>query len=559
MVRRYVVEGTGVKCKMAEEFETLLPLFREKYPVESDVWPESDVSFLEELLARDLISYNLHKILLSRLELPPEPEVTAGAVLEEYRREIGDRLFDKISGWFNISWDEFLKVFWSRTADASDWFIKTYEQANKSFWFEIKNIPTSVGMNVEDVFFTELSENLKKVVDRVGAWSQKGFEELQKLMMEEGHIKPEDSPAIAGKAFATCAGFGVSAHMLAMIPEVIHPIKHMGTGYLAAFLCELGGFGRIAAATMGVLTGLVIRQPYTYYINEQFRPQIPDDKLLIELRSKREIDKPDFDKAMAHQGFSNDWIDVIERWQWKDPRMFELMRVADVGIDQGPVPSGEMWWFTKFGVTGEMLKDWWLYRKLMRAGYEDCDLPVLIRTIHRREYAFAITYVRTAIRRNYRWGYLTDEGLDYWMEKMGLPKEAMKWIHWAGELDHDYFYRRDLENHYVLAFRNDVIDEDELTVSLLAMGLSARHVVLSVRTEKVRKRPKISKPVSPAAKKAMTDLQKKSITLYITQYRKDLITSEKLLESLLAIGLEEELAEISVDIEAAKKGLPEPS
>ena len=509
-------------------------------PERQTIWDEVEhnvLSFFMELRDRGDITED-DFIREVNIEIGPLYEEVAEKelLMLDAEQQLRDALFEKQKGFLRGAFREVLVSLWK-------WTIEQLKAL----------IDLVVGV-------------LRPVLQKAWEFAQAKFEDAGRTIYDgtqklfEGHspMRPEDAPALAVKLYTFAMGAGMAAHGAAVATELLHPLKRIGLHQTAALISDFAGFGRICGATMGPLVNKVLGQLMTYNVLNRFRPVIPDESLLIELRSKREIDKPTFDEAMAYQGFNKDWIDVIERWQWKDPRMFELMRVADVGIDQGPVPSGEMWWFKKFGVTGEMLKDWWLYRKLMRAGYEDCDLPVLIRTIHRREYAFAITYVRTAIRRNYRWGYLTDEDLDRWMEKMGLPKKAMEWIHWAGDLDKDYFYRRDLENHYVLAFRNDVIDEDELTVSLLAMGLPARHVVLSVRTEKVRKSPKVSTPVSPAAKKAMTELQKKSITLYITQYRKDLITSEKLLESLLAIGLSAELAEISVDIEAAKKGLPEP-
>lgn len=516
------------------KFESKVQEWREKFPNESGIWPVDDVSFLEELLVRDLISYNTHKILLARLELPPEPDVTPTVVWEEYRREVGDALFDKMSEWFRMAYHETLVSLWR-------WMIDKLKEL----------IDLVVGA-------------LRPILQQAWEFAKSKFEDVGRSLYDgafkifEGHspIRPEDAPAMALKLYLFAMGMGMAAHGAATATELLHPLKTVGLHQTAAILSDFGGFGRICGATMGPLVNRVLGQAMTYAVQDRYRPVIPRESLLIELRSKREIDKPAFVKAMGYQGFDNDWIDVIERWQWKDPRMFELMRVADVGIDQGPPPPEEMWWFTKFGVTGDKLKDWWLYRKLMRAGYEDVDLPVLIRTIHRREYSFAMTYVRTAIRRNYRYGFLDEKGLIEWTGKLKLPDEAVTWIRWAGQLDMEYFYQRDLVMYYKLAYRNDIIGDDDLIVSLLAMGLPSRNVMMIVRTERVRKAPKVSQPVVKAAEKAASDIQKKTITLYIEQYRKDLITAELLLESLLAIGLAPDLAEVSVDLELAKKGLP---
>jgi len=368
-------------------------------------------------------------------------------------------------------------------------------------------------------------------------------------------MRPEDAPALALKLYLFAMGAGTAAHGAATITELAHPLKRIGLHQTAAMIGDFAGFGRICGATMGPLVNRVLGQLMTYNVQTRFRPMIPRENLLIEFRSKREIDKAQFDEAMGYQGFSKEWCDIIERWQWKDPRMFEIIRLADIGLDQGPPPAEELPWLRRFGVTGAKLKDWWLYRKFMRAGYEDVDLPVMVRFIHRREVAFALTYVRTAIRRNYRWGWLTDEELDKWMERLQLPEQAKTWIRYAGQLDREHFYRSDLVTYYKTSYRNDVIDDDELLVSLLAMGLPAREATIIARTERIKKSPKPAKPVATAAQKAAADIQKKYITLYLTQYRKDLISDELLEESLLAIGLTAELAEVTVEIEAAKKGV----
>ena len=194
----------------------------------------------------------------------------------------------------------------------------------------------------------------------------------------------------------------------------------------------------------------------------------------------------------------------------------------------------------------------------MRAGYEDCDIPVMVRFIHRREVSFALTYVRTAIRRNYRWGYLSDEELDKWMDRLQLPEQAKEWIFWAGELDREYFYRQDLQSYYVTAYRNDVINDDELLVGLLAMNLPAREASLLVRTERIRKRPKAQANVPKEQAAPLAKIQSAYISLYREQFKKGYIEESQYLQSLLAIGLDRDLADVTVQLDATKKA-PEPT
>lgn len=460
------------------------------------------------------------------IEIPPayiEPGEVAGPPPPDY-------LESKIVGYFRDAFHEVLVSLWR-------WVLDQFKNL-------IKLVVGTLGPPL-----TELWENAKKVLTESAVKIYEGAENLF-----EGHetLVPEDAPKIAGKLYAMAWGAGMLAHGISAVTELAHPLKSMGIHQTAAMVSDFGQFSRIAGATMGPLVNGVLGRLMTYNFQNLYRPQIPDEKLLIEFRSKREISKPEFDEAMGYQGFSKPWIDVIERWQWKDPRMFEIIRLADIGLQQGTMPSEEREWFKEFGLPGIPDSDWWLQRKFMRAGYEDVDIPVMIRFIHRREISFALTYVRTAIRRNYRWGYMGDEELEKWMKRLQLPDEAKQWISDAGELDREYFYKQDMVRYYTTAFRNDVIDDDEFLVSLLAIGLPVRESDIAVRTEKVKKKPKPSQPVTTAAKKATTKVQAKYIQLYREQYRKGLITRDRYLESLLSIGLTADLAEVSVQLEEAK-------
>lgn len=513
------------------KFKSRVAEWRDRHPEISATWPGDDQGFIEQLLTEGEISEGTYRILLSRFERPPTPELSAAVIWKEAREEFGDVVFDKTKEWFKIAYHEVLVSLWK-------WMLEKMKEL----------VDLVVGF-------------LKPVLER--AWEfakakleeggRKVFDGLMKIYEGHSPIRPEDAPALAGKMYLFAMAAGTAAHGVSTVFELLHPLKRIGLHQTAALIGELAGFGRITGATIGPLVTRVLGQAMTYAVQDRYRPRIPDERLLIEFRSKREIDKAQFDKAIGYQGYSKEWTDIIERWQWKDPRMFELMRVADIGIDQGPPPASEAWWFKKFGITGDKLKDWWLYRKLMRAGYEDVDLDVLVNTIHRREISFAMTYVRTAVRRNYRWGYLTDKELGEWIDRLLLPEQAKEWIFWAGQLDREYFYRQDLVAYYKTAFRNDVIDDDELLVSLLSMGLPAREATIMVRTEKIKKVPKVRQATEKASEKALSDVQKKYITLYLEQFRKGLIGESKLLESLLAIGITADLAEVTVQLEATKK------
>jgi len=432
------------------------------------------------------------------------------------------------------------------------WFKAAFNEALVSLWEwtlqQVKSLVDAVITTIAPL----ATQAWESASGKLNQWGIQLYNEVQKLAGEPRALKPEDAGPLAIKLYLSAMTAGMGAHGVSILTELLHPLKSMGLHQTAAMIGDFGQFGRISAAIMSPLVNGVLGKAMQYSMNAAYRPTVPFESLLIEMRSKREIDKKQFAEAMAYQGFSDKWLDAIERWQWKDPRMFEILRIADVGMEQGKAPSEEQWWFEKYGVTGDKLKDWWLWRKFMRAGYEDVDIPVMVRLVHRREVAFALTYVRTAIRRNYRWGYLSDEDLEKWMDRLSLPEQAKEWIFWAGELDRDYFYKQDLQKYYVTAYQKDVLDEDELMVSLISMGMPARDVALTVRFEKLKKKPKPSADVPAEVKRPLAKIQTTYIQLYREQFKQGLIDSKQYYRSLVAVEIDPELARITVDLDSTK-------
>jgi len=573
---------------------------KKQYPTFWAVTDPNEVDFLFDLASRGIVSwedYNEYSkkaaevwfepgFPLPEAEPPPlEPKVYD--YIAEYPEMFADvdqnipefigllRHTGKITAsQANEMYDE-VSLYWQDVRQISGAPPSLDEQINKALWERVtegvmralKAMWISLGRYVREHLWPlvkRIFDEIKKLLgpplaalnDKLNSYALDIYDKLIKRATAEGHITPERAPVVALDMYKFAFAAGLAAHASASLLEVLHPFKRLGVHQVSAMIGDFAAFGRIAAATIGVYATVALGIPMRYNVQYWSRPKIPDERLLIEFCAKREIDAAEFRKYMAYQGYSDYWSDIIYRWQWKDPRMLEIVRMADVGIDQGKPPPEEMPWLRRFGITGDKLKDWWLYRKYMRAGYEDCDLPVMVNFIHRRMASFAMTYVRTAIRRNYRWGFLSDKELSDWMDRLQLPEEAKTWIRWAGALDREYFYRQDLVRLYTIQYRNDLISADEFLVGLVAMGLPLREADITVRIEKARKSPKITRPVIKAAEKAMAEVQKKYVQLYIQQFRNDLITEEMLLQSLLAVGIEPELAEVTVALEHTKKFTP---
>ncbi|MBA7518430.1 hypothetical protein ES705_10500 [subsurface metagenome] len=369
-------------------------------------------------------------------------------------------------------------------------------------------------------------------------WLKDQFTHLIGLAYDEitGYAKtfapmtPGKAPELAGIMFASAAGFGALAHGIALGVEMVPNLKYMGVHYLSGFLGSMAGFGAVTAATMGVIAALAVRLPFTYYMNRILRPTIPDEKLLIEFRSKREFGFPEFKQYMSYHGFPDEWIAKIDSWLWKDPRLFEILYCADV-----TVPPKE-----------------WLVRKFERAGYEDIDIDVLCKVVERRTTQSPRTYYTTSLRRNFRHGFLTEGELVEGIKALEMAPEAIDWIKRTGELDNIYEVNSDWVTTYKTAYRNDLITEDELRASLSAMGLPKESVTAIIELEWVRKQPRVLAAERKEIETQWREIQAEYSRVYIESFRRGLSTEDQLAAYLAAIGINDKVAMATARHEAIK-------
>ena len=367
----------------------------------------------------------------------------------------------------------------------------------------------------------------------------RAYEEVWDLAKGFAPVTPERSVQLAGLMFASAVGLGSLAHGIALSVEAIPNLKYMGVHYLSAFSARMGGFGAISTATMGVIAAVSLRTPFTYYVNSLLRPTIPDARMLIEFRAKREITLPQFRSYMKYHGYADQWIDKTDSWLWKDPRLFEILYLTDV-----TVPTED-----------------WLKRKFERAGYEDVDVKYMVRTAQMRTTKSPRTYVMTALRRNYRHGFLTEHELTEGIEALEVAPDAIDWIKRAGELDNIYEVNSDLVTAYRTAYRNDLITEEDCAASLAALGLPPDRVDATVYLEWVRKTPSALKAERKEVEAQWREVQKKYTSVYIESFRRGLITEDQLAGYLIAIGIRDKVAKMTARHEAIKllpKTKPEP-
>jgi len=252
---------------------------------------------------------------------------------------------------------------------------------------------------------------------------------------------PDRALETARTLFAEKAALGAAAHLLAVAAESSANIKHMGMGYLAAFLADLAGFNRIAAATMGEVEWAALQLPMRHRTQRDYRPQLPALAELTMAYAKKEIPPGpipegfppragfsetderapavNLHEALARYGLPDDWIRVYSHHLFMDPRLTELVRMGQYynpEIDPRSAGATEFmkawidarpWLLEEIGIKRE---EWdaspWLYFKASVAGYEPSDVRVIVETILRAVVRRDQTLMLDAITRLYRDGFI---------------------------------------------------------------------------------------------------------------------------------------------------------
>lgn len=245
-------------------------------------------------------------------------------------------------------------------------------------------------------------------------------ENLAKTAIPSTLITPDNVDDFAMDLLADRTAFGAAAHLLAQAAEVNGNIKHMGAGYLAAFLADLSGYGRLAAAWLGQVEQQAVQPAMARRVNRITQAQIPRSNDLGVMYAKKEVTPQKTADTLAELGYDRFWQDTWLESLFLDPRLGEIVRVGQFYAlslspeTSQPTPAALHWltarqdWLKQADVTlQQIMPDWWLWYKFMKGGYEMTDVKVLVqvakRAIVRREQSLFFN----AVLRLYRDGYIT--------------------------------------------------------------------------------------------------------------------------------------------------------
>jgi hypothetical protein len=303
-------------------------------------------------------------------------------------------------------------------------------------------------------------------------------------------VQPGDAPTLARKLFERAVGLGIGAHIAAQVSEASTPMKTLGMGYVAAFLADLAGFSRIAAATMGVLETQALQVPMKYYINQHVRSILPDPRALDQLAAHhvlggpgtfdeltqtdegldqlRVLNKAKYVELLAYQGiapeFEDGYFDVTER----PPAPRLLQQMADAGI-YDPV---------------------YFRRVCLKSGYDLASVRNIVSMLYTRAHGeLKAQFTSSAISR-YKQGLDSVEQLQTNLTMLGVRPELMGKYVTAAQFSEDLDSFTDYVAVLKAAVEKGALDPDDMKSLLVNRGMRADRADLLAQLEAIKLLPK---------------------------------------------------------------------
>jgi hypothetical protein len=373
-----------------------------------------------------------------------------------------------------------------------------------------------------------LSPQLRDIITSLAA---KAVDVLYSPLERQAPITPEKAPGVGVAMLLEAVELGAAAHMASATAEAYGPLKNLGLGYLSAFMVDMAGFSRIAAAFQGQMINWGLMQPMRYYSLERFRPMIPREDQLLRLAGEYAITRDEFNRSMAYHGYSQERID-------------QLYELADRALS--PLL------FRYLGEAG-ILDEGLLDRELKNAGYNAKTIPYLKTWLGKVAAGELKGAFQGAATKRFRIGLDDEDELVANLDELGFSGTQLEKAVRAARLDRATELAEDTKKLYLDQFTKGYIEDYDLELRLSGLGYCPEVVSIEVARAALKRKPKPEAPVAPGVEKETRELQARYVTLYTELYRKDKLTEDQFFNYLVTLGIGEELASVTVSIESAKK------
>lgn len=260
------------------------------------------------------------------------------------------------------------------------------------------------------------------------------------------------------------------------LAELIHPMKELGFGNLSHVFHDSFGFAMYTKALIDPLSRATVGSPSEKAINRLFQPYLPTQGEITGLARKREITKDQYRDAMRGYGVKEEYIDALLTGFWADPRLREILLLSQVERPDPEPPSAAADWLRKAELSEYIGPDWWFALKFAKAGYDNIDIPVLIKVVRSQFLIKELGDLRVMRRAQYKSGQISRAEYEQFLLNRGVRSDEIAPQLDAIEAERDKEQRDEMQKLYELQYKNGRIDEAALTTALIGIGIDETRV-----------------------------------------------------------------------------------
>jgi Ca2+-binding EF-hand superfamily protein len=133
---------------------------------------------------------------------------------------------------------------------------------------------------------------------------------------------------VIGKIFTIALPFAIAT----IAGELIHPLKELGFGQVAALLWHAAAFDKIGEDLIGTITYALMTLPLRYALFYWSTPRIPEEEMIFPLIERGVLDKDKFIDVFKRMGYSEYWGQLYWDVHWQEPDLYDLNQMLWRGL-----------------------------------------------------------------------------------------------------------------------------------------------------------------------------------------------------------------------------------
>lgn len=292
--------------------------------------------------------------------------------------------------------------------------------------------------------------------------------------------------------------------IIAMLPELAHPLKELGLGRITPAIVEIGGFNTIASSISSVLVERTAIAPLRYALNRKLTPYIPGQQDLIQFTVKEDLGYEWLRPYLSKHGFSDEWAAHYWDSHWRLPAINNLYDMYYKGLiseqvllrmlvrhdynpaDKIPGTDEVIDWPQKFlensytplprvdlrfAYESDIIDRQGVHDRMKALGYSPENTLIETEVQIRRSLENERDDVRRQYQTDFQQGWLTEDDLTAILVELDYNPDKINYYIAKSKITRAREFRNDQQYALSLAFRQNKISEDEFRLNLTDLGM----------------------------------------------------------------------------------------